>query len=188
MAKDTDNPFEDANASAEAPSGAGKKLAIRVGLMVAVLGVGSAGGYTLGGLFAKGASPDPNDQPDEAGAFEEDFPASPAGGDEEFQYVDFEPIIANLNLPRLERYIRATLTLAIRKKNSEVALPKIEKKKAELRSQLTGYLSGQTLEDVRGPQNLNRIRREILEKCNGLAWPKGRPLIDHVLFKEFTVQ
>ena len=188
MAKDTDNPFEEEDASTEGGSGVGMKLAIRLGLMVAVLGIGSVAGYALGGLFGGEAPADANSQADDPGAFQEDFPTSPEATDEEFQYVDFEPIIANLNLPRLERYIRATITLAMREKNSEAALPQIDRKKAELRSHLTGYLSGQTLEDVRGPQNLNRIRREILDICNQLIWPKRRPLIDHVLFKEFTVQ
>ncbi|HUT02217.1 MAG TPA: flagellar basal body-associated FliL family protein [Phycisphaerae bacterium] len=189
MAKDTENPFEEESAAGPGAAGLGLKLVVRVGLMVAVLAVGAVAGYALGGLLRGSPPADPNGGPSDPYPMAEEYPTSPGVASEEYEYIHFEPIIANLNLPRLERYIRATITFAIRKGETQaVAKKKIEDNTAELRNHLNGYLSGQTLEDVRGPKNLNRIRREILERCNELIWPKRRPLIDHVLFKEFTVQ
>ena len=111
-----------------------------------------------------------------------------AGHDSEFEYVDFEPIVVNLNGPRLERYIRATVVLALRKADAKDAQKALESRKRELKSWLTVYFSGCAVEDVRGPRNLNRIRREIEEAFNEQLWPDAKPLISHVLFKDFAVQ
>jgi len=187
MAKeDTDNPFEEENPDGSG-GGAGMKLLIRVGIIVAVLGAGAAAGYALGGLFRGSAPADPNSQPVEEYPPEHYPPSSDVAG-EEFEYVHFEPIISNLDEARLARYVRATIVLAVRAGDAEAAGLRIEKTKPELRSRLDAYLSGQTLDDVRGEKNKNRIRRDMLRICNELLWPKRRPLIDHVLFKEFTVQ
>jgi flagellar basal body-associated protein FliL len=188
MAKETDNPFEEAKADDPAGPASGMKLVMRIGMMVAVLGVGAAGGYCLAGLFPGSPPADPNGQPVEDIPVEEEYPVSPDAGNEDFQYIHFQPIIANLNEPRLARYVRATVVLAVRANDLEAANLRIEKRKPELRSRLDSYLSGQTLEDVRGEKSKNRIRRDMLEICNELLWPNRRPLIDHVLFKEFTVQ
>ena len=188
MARDTDNPFEEENADSSSASGPGLKLAVRVGTMVAVLCIGSVAGYGLGGLFRGSAPADPNSQPLEEYPFQEEYPPSPGVPAEDFEYIHFEPIIANLDEPRLVRYVRATIVLAVRAADAEAAGERAEKSKPELRNRLDAYLSGQTLEDVRGEKNKNRIRRDMLKICNELLWPNRRPLIDHVLFKEFTVQ
>jgi len=80
------------------------------------------------------------------------------------------------------------MTLAFKPENFKLATETIEKRLPELRSRLTVYLSGCTLEDVRGPKNLNRIRREIQDSLNRDLWPGGNPLIEEVFFKEFVVQ
>jgi flagellar basal body-associated protein FliL len=187
-----ENPFEE-EGGAEAPEGSqlGLKLLIRLGLMAVVIGIGSVGGYQLGGLFDGSTVADANAQPP---AYVED-PIEPELSPQQvlqkdFEYIDFEAITVNLNEPRLERYVRATITLATREKDKPTVLEQLEtkNKKKELRSWLHVYLGGLTLEDVRGPKNLNRIRREIEESFNQLLWPNRRPLIDHVLFKEFAVQ
>ena len=163
------------------------KLLVRVGLMAVVAAAGSLGGYAVGALF-HGAAPVDANQP--AGA-QPVIEAPVAAGDlanEDFEYFDFERITVNLNEPRLARYIAATITIAYKRADSSAASDMVTKKQKEMRNWLTVYLAGLTLDDVRGPKNLNRIRREIQDSFNEQLWPNKRPLIDHVLFKEFAVQ
>jgi flagellar basal body-associated protein FliL len=108
-------------------------------------------------------------------------------GKDEFTYYDFEPIVVNLDEPRLARYIRITLTLAIRAENLEAAKAILDKKKPELKNWVTTFFSSCTLDQVRGAANLNRLRREILDAFSQQLWPDQKPLIDHILFKEFAV-
>jgi len=188
MAKDPDNPFEEEGVPAGPEAPAGKaKLLIRLGLLVAVLAIGSVGGFTLGGMLHGQASVEPSQPAAQEEPFAEPLPPINTAG-EEFEYVDFEPITVNLDVSGMTRYIRATITLAFRQKDKDTVGDRVEKKKKEMRNWLTVYFSGRTLEDVRGPKNLNRICREIREAFNEQLWPKRRPLIDHVLFKEFAVQ
>lgn len=190
MAEDNDNPFEGEGAEAAGGSSSHLTLIIRIGLMVAVMGIGAAGGYGLGGLFAASPPPDANQPAVEPPELPDEDDNPPDVADRDFEYIDFEAITANLNEPRLARYIRSTITLAIRNKDHGQVFELLDTKnrKKELRNWLTVYLSGLTLEDVRGPKKLNRIRREIQESFNQQLWPNRRPLIDHVLFKEFAVQ
>jgi len=162
----------------------GKLLPILV--TVAVVAVTAAGGIALGWFFgAPGPARAVAQQDDLPPA---DGPRSTQQGEEGFSYYDFEPITVNVNEPMLNRYIRATITLAIRKKDYADAEKLIRSREPELKSWMTIFFSACELEDVRGEQNLNRLRREVLDSLNNQLWPKGRPLIDHVLFREFAVQ
>jgi len=105
----------------------------------------------------------------------------------EFTYYDFEAVVANLDEPRLARYVRVVVTLAIKRDSFPAAQGLLDKKKPELRHWLTIYFSNCKLDEVRGAPNLNRIQREILDALNNQLWPNQKPLIDHILFKEFAV-
>ncbi len=107
----------------------------------------------------------------------------------EYEYVEFEPITVNLDEPRLARYIRAKITLAIEKKDQwKQACALIEQKRPELKNGLNLFFAGCSLEDVRGEKKLNRLRRQIQDLMNDRLWPNAKPMIDHVLFIEFAVQ
>jgi flagellar basal body-associated protein FliL len=106
----------------------------------------------------------------------------------EFGYYDFEPIIVNLDEPRLARYIRVTITLVIKAENHEAAKVAIDRRKPELKNWLTTYFASCTLDNVRGSASLNRLRREILDAFTQQLWPDQKPLVEQVLFKEFAVQ
>ena len=106
---------------------------------------------------------------------------------EEVVYVDFDPVTVTLDVPRGNRYLRATLTVAIPKKYADEATELVRSRKPELDHWLIVYLSGCTLEQVRGSTNLNRIRREIATAFNRNLWPDREPRIDHVLFREFAI-
>jgi flagellar basal body-associated protein FliL len=191
--------------------GAGKDSAAKSGLMlwiimgVAVIAVGSGVGFGVSALLAPSepraevieerteeVAESGHEEKGEKGG-EKSAHGKKEGGEasssrEHFGYIDFEPITVNLNEPRLARYVRATVTLALKEDSEKAAAAAIEKKKPELKNYLTVYLAGCTLEDVRGPRNLNRIRREMQDALNDQLWPDGKGLIDHVLFKEFAVQ
>jgi flagellar basal body-associated protein FliL len=189
MAEPDDNPFEETKPDDEGGGSSGLQLGIRIGLMVAVLAAGSGGGYVLGGLIGGSQASDPNVVPDDAMELIEPEPGPPDIAAEDFQYIKFEPITVNLNEPRLARYIRATVVLAIKAGDGEAADKMITtNRKLELKSWIMHYLADLSLEDVRGQKNLARICREVRENCNRKLWPRSRPLIDHVLFEQFNVQ
>jgi flagellar basal body-associated protein FliL len=105
----------------------------------------------------------------------------------DFYYYDFEPIVVNLDEPRLARYVRVTITLAIRPEETEAARTILEKRKPELKNWLTVFFASCTLEQIRGAANLNRLRREILDSLNDQLWPDQKSPIHHVLFKDLAV-
>ena len=110
-------------------------------------------------------------------------------GSQKTWYYDLEPVVANLDVPEVTRYIRVSLTLDI---SSEVDEKKgvafIEKRKPILTSWLTIYLSSLSLEDIRGDKNLKRIQSQVLDTFNEELFPDSKPQIKHILFKEFAVQ
>ncbi len=110
---------------------------------------------------------------------------------DDYEYIEFPTITCNLNEPRMERYIRATITLTVKKdKNGKYkgAVQLIASRQTELKDWITSYLYGCTLDDLRGEKKLNRIRREILDNLNQKLWPTGKPMIHQVLFKDFAIQ
>jgi len=64
----------------------------------------------------------------------------------------------------------------------------LDAKKPILVNWLTVYLSGLSLEDIRGDKNLKSIQSRILEAFNEKLFPDSRPQIKLVLIKEFPVQ
>ena len=158
------------------------KAAIVVGLAVAIIGISAAVGGFMARSAAGAAPPSPQTQPAEEPS------ANDIKGDVQYTYYEMEPTIVNLDEPRLARYIRASIVLAVKGDNYKAVAELVDKKKPELKSWLTVYLAGCSLEDVRGPKNLNRICREVREAFNEQLWPGSRPLIEKVLLKEFAVQ
>ena len=145
--------------------------------VVALCGVGGALVGRMGPQSAAGDSGDskPADQSSETAL-------------DDLGYIDFEEVVVNLNERGAQRYVRVVVTLAVPKGEIATADERIKKRLPELKNELTVYLSGCTLEDVRGPNNLNRLRREIADLFNQRLSPDGALLISHVLFKDFQIQ
>lgn len=176
MAKDKDKK-DGGEEQGKSPGRAGPL--VRIGMLALVVVVGAGGGYAVNRfLNAPNAATEqtPGETP------EDDGPDS-----KEFVYIDFEPVTVTLNTPEKDRFIRGTMTLAVRKKHASDVTEMVEKKKPVLNDRLITYLSNLTLDDVGEAKNLNKIRREILEAFNHLLWPDDKPRIDHLLFKEFAV-
>ncbi len=157
--------------------GAGKKLLILLGVALVIAGVCAAAGFGLGRMLA----------PEQAEAESPERPAPDEPGGNYAYYTEFPAITVNLDDPQLSRYIRATITLAIHPRDYASAKTLIEAKTPELKNWLTVYLAGCTLNDVRGPKNLNRIRREIADAFNARLSDE-KLIIRDVLFKDFAVQ
>jgi len=195
-APDAPRPETDTDGTPEAaPSGKRRLflvLCVAVALVAGTAGYGvavfTAGPEALAPASAEAGETGAADaEPVEAPA--EALPKPKTAEDtENYAYKDLEPITVNLDEPRLARYVHATVTLAIPQEDFEKASILIDERTRVLRDWLTVYLTSLTLDDVRGPANLNRIRREILDAFNQELWPEGKPLIRKVLFKEFAVK
>ncbi len=186
MAEDENAEASVADALADGETGQeGKGILLRLLVPVGIVVLSAGAGYLVTRLTSAQTSASPS----QAAAGEESpAPAKGQDGKDEYTYYDLAPIIVNLNEPRLARYIRATLTLVIRKDDYETAAETIEEKLPALRGWLILYLSDCSLAEVRGAANLNRILRDIQDSLNDRLWPNDRPLIVRVEYKEWAVQ
>ena len=162
------------------------------GVAIAVLVVIFAGaGFTLGRLFAgSGAPQTPGASEQDQSAQGENLEAKGSADDaQKTWYFDLEPVVANLDVADVTRYVRASLTLEV---SSEVDEKKgtafLKEKKPILTNWLTVYLASLGLDDIRGDSSLKRIQSQVLDAFNEKLFPDSKPKIKHILFKEFAVQ
>jgi flagellar basal body-associated protein FliL len=157
--------------------------------VVVVLFVGA--GLTLGRMFADSSTPQtPGDSQQDQSAQVDNLEAKGSAADtQKTWYYDLEPVVANLNVTDVTRYVRASLTLEV---SSEVDEQKgtafFDEKKPILTNWLTVYLASLGLDDIRGDSSLKRIQSQILDAFNEKLFPDSKPKIKSILFKEFAVQ
>jgi flagellar basal body-associated protein FliL len=161
-------------------------------IIIAVVIVVFAGaGFTLGRLFAgSGAPRTPGASEQDQSAQGNQLEAKDSAADsQQTWYYHLEPVVANLDVTDVTRYVRAALTLEI---SSEVDEKKgtafLDEKKPVLTNWLTVYLASLSLDDIRGNSSLKRIQSQVLDAFNQELFPDSTPKIKHVLFKEFAVQ
>jgi flagellar basal body-associated protein FliL len=157
-------------------------------IIVVVVVIFSGAGFTLGRLFG-GSSASQTTGVSEQGQ-SENIDAKDSGADSQNSwYYHLEPVIANLNVEDVTRYVKATLTLVV---SSEVDVKKgtafIDEKRPILTNWLTMYLASLRLQDIRGESNLKRIQSQVLDAVNEKLFPDSKPQIKNILFKEFAVQ
>ena len=161
-------------------------------IIVAVVVVIFAGaGFTLGRLFA--GSPTPQtpgaSEQDQSAQVEKLKAEGSAGGSQKSWYYHLDPVVANLDVADVTRYVRASLTLEV---SSEMDEKKgtafLDEKKPILTNWLTVYLASLGLDDIRGDSSLKRIQSQILDGFNEKLFPDSKPKIKRILFKEFAVQ
>ncbi len=160
---------------------------------VVIVTLCAGAGFGLGRLFAGIGTPDAagaDTKPDES--TQTDYLEADNGStndSEKVWYYDLDPVVANLDEPSVSRYVRASLTLemssSVDKKKGTAFL---DEKKPILINWLTVFLSGLSLEDIRGDKNLRSIQSRILEGFNDKLFPDSKPQIKRVLIKEFPVQ
>jgi len=115
--------------------------------------------------------------------------AGSAAGSQKTWYYHLEPVVANLDVPDVTRYVRVSLTFEMSSEvNEKKGVAFIDERKPILTNWLTIYLSGLSLEDIRGDRNLQRIQSQVLDTFNEKLFPNSKPQIKRILFKEFAVQ
>ena len=194
-ANDTKEQEKKEKQEATKPEAADKKSLVGrllPGVTIAVLVVIFAGaGFTLGRLFAgSGAPQTPGASEQDQSAQGENLEAKGSADDaQKTWYFDLEPVVANLDVADVTRYVRASLTLEV---SSEVDEKKgtafLKEKKPILTNWLTVYLASLGLDDIRGDSSLKRIQSQVLDAFNEKLFPDSKPKIKHILFKEFAVQ
>jgi flagellar basal body-associated protein FliL len=104
-------------------------------------------------------------------------------------FVPFGDAIANLTEDRLTRYVKVNITLEVDPLRAD-AMQKLMTgpTKAVFRNWLITYLSDKQLQDVKGANAMNRLRREILDGFNAILAEQGDLKVQRVLFEEFNVQ
>jgi flagellar basal body-associated protein FliL len=150
----------------------------------------AASGFLLGRLFAEpdkaqtqSPQTDKADQPESTKM--EDLTSDSKNN----WYYPLDPVVANLDVPGVTRYVRVTVILQISSAlHREKAEKLLEDKKPILTNWLTIYLASLTLEDIRGDRNLKRIQSQILDAFNEKLFPDAKPQIKQILFKEFAIQ
>lgn len=188
MARDKDSPEVGEAKANPKEAGGSLKLIIRLMLLLSIVVVCSGAGYGVGTFLRSEGGPVP---PVAATSNEDVFDNEPTEEGERMKYYeseDFQGIVQALNVPRLDKYVRIGLSFEIKSSDCDEAQKLIESKKPILLDSLRAYLSGLTLDDVRGQTSYNRMRREILESFNKQLWPSRRPLIQEIRFKQFQIQ
>lgn len=104
-------------------------------------------------------------------------------------FVPFGAVVVNLAEGRLTRYLKVNVTLRVEKPDKP-ALTKIMEsgQKAVFKNWLITYLSGLKLNDVKGSEAVERLRKKICAGFNDLLANKSDAQIKEVFFEEFNVQ
>ncbi len=159
-------------------------------IMVVVVLICAGAGFSVGRLFAGSGTPESESGADPQ-SLTEDLKADNDSAEDSGKvwYYDLDPVVANLNEPSVTRYVRASLTLEM---SADMDVKKgtafLDEKKPILVNWLTVYLSGLSLEDVRGDKNLRSIQSHIRDAFNEKLFPDSKSQIKQVLIKEFPVQ
>jgi flagellar basal body-associated protein FliL len=156
-------------------------------IIIVVLVIFAGAGFTLARLLA-GSSTSQTTGDSEQGQSSQ-LEKDSGDDSQKSWYYHLEPVIANLNVDDVTRYVKASLTLEV---SSEVDKKKgtvfIDEKKPILTNWLTIYLASLSLEDIKGDRNYKRIQSQVLDAFNEKLFPDSKPKIKNILFKEFAVQ
>lgn len=108
---------------------------------------------------------------------------------EEVGYVPFDKdIVVNLNSPRFSQYLKMNFTLQVAESQIEDVTKLLEEKHDVLRNWLISHIADKRVEDIKGAQGTNRLRREIHDSFNRLLFKDGIERIQDVLFQDLSVQ
>ena len=144
-------------------------------ILVAVVSVAS--GFAIP-LFLGGSSASETDKE----------PATVASTDELQTFVKFGDVTANLNAANLNRYLKFSIELQVNKSDELEIQTVVDENETILKSWLLSHISDKTVEDIRGANGQNRLRREIQNQFNFILFPDGMQKIRHILFTNFNIQ
>jgi flagellar basal body-associated protein FliL len=187
MAEQTqDNPRPEPKSEGAAQGANRLGMLISVAMILGVVLVSSAAGWAAARLVS--ASDQPTQAAEQPSDGQQQADESPASPDAPQKHHDLETITVNLNEARLTRYVSADVTLAFDEKNAKEVEAGLAAHAPELKDWLTGYLAGLTIDQVRGQDGQNRIKREIRDGVNEILWPDQRPRVTRVLLSKFQIQ
>lgn len=111
-----------------------------------------------------------------------------ATGSSKTWYYDLDPVTVNLNEPNFARHIRAAITLEI----DDDADPSegrafLDQKKLLLKDRLTVYLASLNSDNLRGHENLEQVRGQILDLLNSELFPDSEPRIRQILLRQLAI-
>ena len=157
-------------------------------IIVVVVAIFAGTGFTIARLLA-GSPASQTTGGAEQGQSENMDTEDSEDGSQKCWYYHMEPVIANLDVDDVTRYVKATLILEV---SSEVDEAKgttfLDEKKPIITNWLTVYLASLRLEDIRGESNLKRIQSQAMDAFNEKLFPDSKPKIKNILFQEFAVQ
>ena len=158
---------------------------IIIGLVVVSF---SVAGFTVGRLFGSSSVPQTSESSKNGQA--QDLQSEDSDdGSKNTWYYHMPPVIANLNVSDVTRYVKTSLILEISDEIDEKKFTVfLNEKQPILTNWLTVYLASLGLDDIRGDNNLKRIQVHVLDAFNEKLFPDSKPQIKHILFKEFAVQ
>lgn len=160
--------------SAGRRSGSALAVVVAVGAMVLMAGAG--------GLLAMHMSSDGGNQTTE----EE---SAPGQEDPEMEYVEFGSVVVNLAEGRLTRYLKLSIVLEVNKEHAEQVNEIVDGgEKATVTNWLITYLSGLQLEDVKGSEGVESVRRRVEAGFEEVLAERDGAEIEKVFFEEFNVQ
>ncbi len=188
----TDDTKEEENEKQEKTEGKASGSGILPWIIMFVVVVLCAGaGFTLGRLFAGSRTPQAPgaSEQDQSTQVENQQAKGSAGDSLKTWYFNLDPVVANLDVADVTRYVRASLILEV---SSEMDEKKgrvfLDGKKPILTNWLTVYLASLGLDDIRGDSSLKRVQSQMLDVFNEKLFPDSKPKIKRILFKEFAVQ
>jgi flagellar basal body-associated protein FliL len=160
-------------------------------ITVVAIAVCASAGFFIGRLFGTRGSTQTvaaaeQDNPGQSGMAP---PLVDGPSDGKSWYYDLESVVANLNEPGVSRYVRVGLTLEVDSSMDEKdGVLFFDERQPLLKHRLMLYLSNLTIEDLRGEENLRHLPTQIADEFNRQLFPNAKPRINHILFKEFSIQ
>lgn len=103
-------------------------------------------------------------------------------------FIPYGEVTVNLDEGRMNRYLRLSVVLHVRKSDEELVKKAVAEKELLLRNWLLSHLSDKHLDEIRGKAGQNMLRREIRDYFNGAMFTDNYERIYDVLFQEFNVQ
>ena len=108
--------------------------------------------------------------------------AKSAGDAKKEVTLELEPFVVNLGGQGPGRYLRASLSLALK---DEPGRQRLKELVPRIRDGLIMLFSAKTAEALLPPEGKSELRGEVLERVNGVA---GEELVQAVYFREFLIQ
>lgn len=150
-----------------------KKTILLAGILVVILGAGAGVWF-----FYPGILPGFLKKKDAAEAHEVKKEKKP----KQEITTDLDTFVVNLAGPGPGRYLRATLSLALKEEKDKERLKEFM---APIRHALIMFLSVQRVEELLEPEGKDELRNQIVEQINTVT---GREMAENVYFKEFLIQ